>query len=417
MCGGIMPFLDLRQMDIDHKTVLVRVDMNVPVDEQGNVVEDNKIVASLPTIQHLLDRHAKVLLMTHLGRPKKRDEKFSTISIARRLSRLLFREVKHVDECVGEKVKQTVNNMKPGEVLFLENTRFFEQEKKNEEQFVKGLAELAEVYINECFGSSHRKHASTYGVPGLLPSCGGLCLRKEINTLQNMLSNTQRPFVAVLGGIKADKMKVLKNLLPKVDTVIVGGGLAMLIMKMQGHNIGNSKFDDQWLSEERQAELKSIINDPEQMKKIILPDDFVVTQEFKADVPSKIVEKHQVEDGWMALDIGPQTQKKFKEILEKAETIMWAGPMGVFEWDAFATGTKIIAQTMANNPGMTIVGGGQSAMAIEQFNCADRVTHVSTGGGAFLTYASKGTLPAVNRLKDFKELNEQTKRMERDTIY
>ena len=240
-----MPFLDLQQLDIDHKTVLVRLDLNVPLDEEGNITEDSRIIASLPTLQHLLDRNAKVVLMTHMGRPKGQDPKLSTLNVGKRISRMLFREVKHINQCVGNDVKQTIKAMKPGEILLLENLRFFEGEKKNDPQFVKQLAELADVYVNECFGVSHREHASMYRLPKLLPGAAGFCLRKEVDTLNKMMQNPKHPFVAVLGGVKADKMDVLKNLLPKVDQVLIGGGLAMLISKLQGKNVGSSKFDDE----------------------------------------------------------------------------------------------------------------------------------------------------------------------------
>jgi len=412
-----MPFLDLHQLDIDQKTVLVRLDLNVPLDEEGNITEDSRIIASLPTLQHLLDRNAKVVLMTHMGRPKGQDPKLSTLNIGRRLSRLLFKEVKHINQCVGNDVKQTIKAMKPGEILLLENLRFFEGEKKNDQQFTRQLAELADVYVNECFGVSHREHASMYGLPKLLPSAGGFCLRKEVDTLNKMMQNPKHPFVAVLGGVKADKMDVLKNLLPKVDQVLIGGGLAMLIYKLQGKSVGSSKFDDEWMTEEMQERLKEVIQHPDFVKKVVLPEDCIVAQACQSDVATKAVDKDSIEDGWMALDIGPKTREHFKAVLEKAQTIMWAGPMGVFEIDQFAEGTKMVAKTMASSKGLTVVGGGQSGMAIEQFNLADRVTHVSTGGGAFLHFVSYGSLPGIDVLTDFKEQSQQKQRMEMQTIF
>lgn len=393
-----MDFLNLDDVDVEGKTVIVRGGMDVSVDKEGNLLDDKRVVSCIPTIQNLVTRGAKVVLLLHIGRPKGRIvEHLKTDNVAKRLSRFMYRDIEKLDSCIGEEVNERVKRMKPREIIFLENLRFTIGEEENDEEFAKELASIGDLYVNECFSNSHRKHASMIGVPKYLPSMAGYSLIKELEILGKCVKNPERPLVAVLGGVKADKMNALKKLLEKADYVLIGGGLSLLLLKNQGFEIGNSKFDDQWLN--GGADIKDVLNNG----KIVLPDDFVVAKEFSEDARSKVVPKDKIEKGWMALDIGPKTIERYKEILEKAKTIIWAGPMGVFEWKNFSKGTEEIAKFMANSEALSVVGGGESASAAEKFNVADRMTHVSTGGGAFLEFVAKGGLPAVDALLKSKE--------------
>lgn len=391
-----MDFLNLDDIDVKNKTVLVRAGMDVSVDKEGNLLDDKRVVACIPTIQNLVTRKAKVVLMLHIGRPKGNEPHLRTDSVAKRLSRFMFRDIEKLDSVVGKDVKERIRRMKPGEIVFLENLRFHKGEEKNDENFAKALASLGDVYVNECFSVSHRKHASMVGVPQHIPGVAGYGLRRELEILSKCLKNPERPMVAILGGVKADKMNALKKLSEKADMILVGGGLSLLLLKMRGYETGASKFDDEWLN--GGADIKNILNNG----KLVLPEDFVVAKEFSKDAESKIVPKEGIEKGWLALDIGPRTIKRYKEILAKAKTIIWAGPMGVFEWEKFSNGTKEIAKFIANSNALSVVGGGESAFAAEKFNVADRMTHVSTGGGAFLEFVAKETLPAVEALIESK---------------
>ena len=393
-----MGFWTLDDIDVEGKTVIVRAGMDVSVDDEGNLLDDKRVVACMPTIQNLITRRAKVVLMLHIGRPKgKVVERLKTDNVAKRLSRFMYKDIEKMDSCVGEKVRERVKRMKPGDIIFLENLRFHEGEKKNDPEFAKELASLGDIYVNECFSVSHRNHASMVGIPQHIPGLAGYGLKKELEILGRCMEKPKRPMVAVVGGVKADKMNALKKLLEKADYVLVGGGLSLLLLKNKGYRIGNSKFDDVWLNSG--TDLKSITEN----KKVVLPEDFIVANEFSENAESKIVPKDGIEDGWLALDIGPETIEKYKEILQKARTIIWAGPMGVFEWEKFSNGTKEIAKFIAHSDALSVVGGGESASAAEKFRVADRMTHVSTGGGAFLEFIANGGLPGVEALVISKE--------------
>jgi phosphoglycerate kinase len=397
-----MDFLNLDDVDVENKTVIVRAGMDVSVDEEGNLLDDKRVVACIPTIQNLVTRKAKVILLLHIGRPKGNEPHLRTDGVAKRLSRFMFRDIEKLDSVVGEGVRERVKRMKPGEVVFLENMRFHPGEKKNDENFARELASLGDIYVNECFSVSHREHASMVGIPKYIPGVAGYGLRKELEILGKCIKKPERPMVAVLGGVKADKMNALKKLSEKADMILIGGGLSLLLLKMDGYEIGNSKFDDEWLN--GGADIREILGNG----KLVLPEDFVAAREFSEKAESKVVPRHGIEKGWLALDIGPATVKRYKEILGKAKTIIWAGPMGVFEWERFSKGTKEIARCIANSEALSVVGGGESASAAEKFNVADQMTHVSTGGGAFLEFVAKETLPAVDALsksrKNFKEV-------------
>jgi len=392
-----MEFLDLDDVEVEGKTVIVRGGMDVSVDREGNLLDDKRVVACIPTIQNLVTRKAKVVLLLHIGRPKGNEPHLRTDNVAKRLSRFMYRDIEKLDSVVGEGVRERIGRMKPGEIVFLENLRFHEEEKRNDEGFARELASLGDVYVNECFSVSHREHASMVGIPRCIPGVAGYGLKKELEILGKCIKDPERPMVAILGGVKADKMNALKKLSEKADHILVGGGLSLLLMKMKGHEIGDSKFDDEWLN--GGADVREILGNG----KLVLPEDFVVAKEFRENAETKVVPRDGIEKGWMALDIGPQTIGKYKEILGKAKTIIWAGPMGVFEWKNFSKGTEEIAKFIADSESLSVVGGGESASAAEKFNVADRMTHVSTGGGAFLEFVAKETLPAVDALVESKE--------------
>ncbi|NIO22214.1 MAG: phosphoglycerate kinase [Candidatus Aenigmarchaeota archaeon] len=392
-----MNFLNLDDVNVEGKTVIVRGGMDVSVDKEGNLLDDKRVVACMPTIQNLVTRKAKVILLLHIGRPKGKEPHLRTDNVAKRLARFMFRDIEKLDSVTGEEVKERVRKMEPGEIIFLENLRFHEGEKKNDGAFARELASLGDLYVNECFSVSHRKHASMVGIPQHIPGVAGYGLRKELEILGKCIKDPERPMVAILGGVKADKMNALKRLSEKADHILVGGGLSLLLMKMKGHEIGDSKFDDEWLN--GGEDIKEILSNG----KLVLPEDFVVADKFDENAETKVVPKDRIEKGWLALDIGPRTIERYKEILDKAKTIIWAGPMGVFEWKRFSKGTEEIAKFIANSEALSVVGGGESASAAEKFNVADRMTHVSTGGGAFLEFVAKETLPAVDALSESKE--------------
>ncbi|MDM8521353.1 phosphoglycerate kinase [Anaerolineales bacterium HSG6] len=386
----------INDITVNGQRVLVRVDFNVPMNG-GNVTDDRRIRAALPTINHLLDNGASVVLMSHLGRPKGvADPKFSLAPAAQRLSELLDRPVQMLDNCIGAEVESAVNEMKPGDVTLLENTRFHKAEKKNEAEFAAQLAKLGEMYVNDAFGSAHRAHASTTGVTDTLrPAVAGYLLEKELNYLGGALADPQQPFLAIMGGAKiSDKIAVIENLLDQVDGLLIGGGMANTFFVAQGHNVGSS------LVEEGAIETaKTLIAN--HADKLILPVDCVVATEFKADAESKVVPVDEVPEGWMILDIGPATIAHFANRLSAAKTVVWNGPMGVFEMPAFAKGTFAVAEALATlTDATTIIGGGDSAAAVEQSGLADKISHISTGGGASLEFLEGKTLPGVAALDD-----------------
>ncbi len=388
----------VRDVDVAGKTVIVRVDFNVPQDKEGNVTDTTRIEAALPTIRYLLERNAKVILMSHLGRPDgKVVEKLRMAPVAKELERLLGQPVKVAPDSVGPEVERMVRDLKPGEVLLLENLRFHPEEEANDAGFAKQLASLAELYVNDAFGTAHRAHASTAGIADHLPAVAGFLMEKELNALGGILENAQRPLAAIIGGAKVStKIKVLQNLLSRVDTLIIGGGMANTFLKAKGLDVGKSLLEEGMLDVARdlmrQAESRGV--------KLGLPVDVVVAERFEADAPSKVVDVNQVPEGWVIMDIGPRTIDEFAGLLKPAKTVFWNGPMGVFEMPRFAAGTKAIADVLAKSDAISVVGGGDSVAAVEQMGYADRMTHISTGGGASLELVEGRTLPGVAALKD-----------------
>lgn len=385
----------VKDLDVQGKKVLVRVDFNVPLDDQQNITDDRRIVSALPTIRYLLDHGAAVILMSHLGRPKGQVQpEYSLGPVATRLSELLAQPVRMVPDCVGPDVQAAVAAMNPGDVVLLENLRFHNEETKNEPEFARQLASLADLYVNDAFGTAHRAHASTEGVTHYLPAAAGFLMEKELDFLGKAVESPKHPFVAILGGAKiSDKIGVIDNLLGKVDKLIIGGGMANTFLKAQGYAVADSLVEDDSLDSARTL-LKQGQN------KLILPVDVVVADGFANDAQKQVVKIDAVPAGWRILDIGPDTVKLFSDLLTTAKTVVWNGPMGVFEFPEFAKGTFALAHTLANIRAVTIIGGGDSAAAIEQAGLADRITHISTGGGASLEFLEGKTLPGVAALAD-----------------
>ena len=388
----------IKDVELKGKRVLMRVDFNVPLDENLNITDDIRIRAALPTIKYALDKGAKVILMSHLGRPDGQvKEELRLSPVAKRLRELLGKPVTALKDCIGEDVKKTVSAMKPGDVVLLENLRFHAEEEKNDPAFAKELASLGDVFVNDAFGTAHRAHASTEGVTHYLPSVAGFLLEKEIEYLGNTVDNPKRPFVAILGGAKVkDKIKVIDNLLNKVDALLIGGGMAYTFLKVQGRTIGTSKLDKDGLDTAKSALEKAA----KKKIPILLPVDHVIGDKFDANANSKIVGQ-DIPDGWMGLDIGPETIRLFEDKLKNAKTIVWNGPLGVFEMDKFAKGTEGIAKFIAGMKGVTsIIGGGDTAAAMAKFRVDNKMTHISTGGGASLEYLEGRGLPGIDALND-----------------
>ncbi|BDQ01585.1 phosphoglycerate kinase [Ignavibacterium sp.] len=394
--------LTIDKVELKGKRVLVRVDFNVPLDENLNITDDTRIVESLPTIKKIISEGGKAILMSHLGRPKGGpNPKYSLKPTAKRLSELLGKEVKLAPDCIGDEVKAMVSQMKDGDVLILENVRFHPEEEKNDPEFAKKLAELGDVYINDAFGSAHRAHASTEGVTKFIKVCAtGYLMQKELEYLGAAVSNPNRPYVAILGGAKiSGKIDVINNLLDKVDTLIIGGGMAFTFFKAQGKEIGKSLLEEEKIELAKEV-LQKVKNTG---VKFLLPVDVVVASEFNNDSPAEVVSVDSIPSDKMGLDIGPETIKLFKEEILKAKTVVWNGPMGVFEFDNFAKGTFAIAQALAEataNGVVTVIGGGDSAAAIAKAGLKDKVSHVSTGGGASLEFLEGKILPGVAALND-----------------
>ncbi len=389
----------LKDVDVSGKRVLVRVDFNVPMDEQGNIEDDTRIRASIPTIEYLLDNRAKAILMSHLGRPKgKRDPRYSLMPVAKRLSRLINKEVRFLDDCVGPAVESYVEGMKEGEVVLLENLRFYPEEERGDEEFAQKLARLGEVYVNDAFGTSHRKHASVYTITKFLrPAVMGFLMEKEVSYFERALLNPQRPVVALLGGAKvSSKLGIIKNLLNKVDKVFIGGAMAFTFIKSMGYPVGSSLVEDELLSIARE-----VLNlAKERGVKFYLPVDFVVGKELSDNTPTRVLAWQEIPDGWMGLDIGSASLTLIKEILSDAQTIIWNGPMGAFEHDRFKEGTYQTARLIAESPALSIAGGGDTDHAIHKAGVYNAIDFVSTGGGAFLELLEKDTLPCIEVLDD-----------------
>ncbi len=383
----------IRDINVKDKRALVRVDFNVPL-EKGQVADDTRLVASLPTIRYLVAQGAKVILCSHLGRPKGKDQKLSLRPVAARLQDLLGKPVTFVGDCIGQPVERVVEALNAGDVLLLENVRFYPEEEKNDPEFARRLAAFGDVYVNDAFGSAHRAHASTEGVTKYLPGVAGLLMEKELNYLGSALAQPAKPFVAILGGAKvSDKIKVIENLLPQVDSLLIGGGMANTFLAARGLNLGQSLVEADKLGVAKALMDKG-------GAKIVLPMDAVIADRFAADAQNKIVPVGQVPADWRVLDVGPQTIAAFSEILGGAKTVVWNGPLGVCEFPAFAQGTVEIAKRLAQSGATTIIGGGDSAAAVEQAGVAGKLTHISTGGGASLEFLEGRVLPGVAALQD-----------------
>lgn len=382
----------IRDFDFTGKKVLVRCDFNVPL-EDGKITDDRRISEAVPTIQYLLDHGAAVILCSHLGRPKGGPSpEFSLRPVANQLSSLLYKNVRLLPDCVGPEVEEACKTLQPKDVVLLENVRFHAEEEKNDPAFAEQLASLADFYVNDAFGTAHRAHASTAGVADYLPSAAGFLIDKEIEYLGKAVNNPKRPLVAVMGGSKVhDKIALIDNMLPKVDKLLIGGGMVFTFLKAKGYEIGKSLLDAE--SVEYAANLLE-----ESPDKILLPTDIVVASEFKPDSPATTVRADGIPADQIGLDIGPNSGEAFAKVIHEAGTVIWNGPMGVFEMDAFANGTKAVAKAMAESNALTIVGGGDSAAAVEKFGFADDMSHVSTGGGASLEFLEGKELPGIAAL-------------------
>ena len=388
----------IRDIDVTGKRVLVRVDYNVPLDkETGRILDDARIRATLPTIDYLRQRGARVILVSHLGRPKGRDPQLSLWPVAERLGELIDASVKTVGDCVGPIVQETALSLEPGEVLVLENVRYHAQEEANDPDFAKALASLAEVYVNDAFGTAHRAHASTEGVARLLPAVAGFLMEKEIDYLGRAVANPDRPYAAIIGGAKVStKMAVLESLIEKVDKLLIGGGMANTFLKAEGFDVGESLVEDEYLDDARRIEALAA----EKGVKLLLPADVIVAERFAADSSARRVSVKDVPAGWRIMDIGETTVDVYAHALQDCKTVVWNGPMGVAEMAPFAHGSHRIAAVMANLDATTIVGGGETAAIVEELGIQGKFSHVSTGGGASLEFLEGKVLPGVAALMD-----------------
>jgi phosphoglycerate kinase len=390
---------DLSASDLSGKRVLVRVDFNVPLDN-GSITDDTRIRAALPTIQDLTSKGAKVILTSHFGRPKGVDESLRLTPVAARLSELLGKPVKKFDDCIGDEVTQAVAAMENGDVAVLENVRFYAEEEKNDPEFAKQLASVADLYVNDAFGTAHRAHASTEGVTHHLPSVAGYLIEKELKFLQGAIEEPKRPLAAIVGGSKvSSKIGVIEALLDKCDKLLLGGGMIFTFYKARGLNVGNSLVEEDKLELARALEAKA----KQKGVAFLLPTDVIVADKFAPDAEAKTVSINEIPDGWMGLDIGPDSVKVFQDALGDCKTVIWNGPMGVFEFEKFAAGTKAIALTLADltkTGAITIIGGGDSVAAVEQLNLGEQMSHISTGGGASLELLEGKVLPGIAALDD-----------------
>ena len=388
----------IRDIDLKGKKVFVRCDFNVPMNEKRQITDNTRIVAALPTIKYLLEQKCKIILASHLGRPKGEVKpEYSLAPVAKELSRLLNKEVIMAKDVIGPDATEKAKNLKEGEILLLENVRFHREETDNDPEFSKKLAEMAEIFVNDAFGTAHRAHSSTTGIANYLPAVSGFLIEKELKFLGDALNNPERPFVAILGGAKvSDKIGVIDSLLEKVDTLIIGGGMAYTFFKAQGYEVGKSlcELDKLELAKElmEKAKTKGV--------KLMLPVDTKVGKEFKEDTESKTVKYTEIPADWEGFDIGKETIKMFTEELKKAKTVVWNGPLGLFEFPQFAIGTNAIAKVLSEIDATTIIGGGDSAAAVEKAGLADKMTHISTGGGASLEFIEGKKLPGIEALLD-----------------
>ena len=392
---------DLSSSDLQGKRVLVRADFNVPVDDQGKITDDTRIRAALPTIQNLTSKGAKVILCSHFGRPKGVDDKLRLTPVAKRLSEVLGQSVIKCDDCIGDEVAAKVSAMSNGDVILLENVRFYPEEEKNDPEFAKKLASIADLYVNDAFGTAHRAHASTEGVTHYLkPSVAGLLVEKELQYLQNAIENPQRPLAAIVGGSKvSSKIGVIETLLDKVDYLLMGGGMIFTFYKARGLNVGKSLVEEDKLELAKTLEAKA----KERGVALLLPTDVVVADNFSPDANAQTVSIENIPDGWMGLDIGPDSIKVFQDALNQCKSVIWNGPMGVFEFDKFAAGTEAIARTLAEltpQGTTTIIGGGDSVAAVEKVGLASQMSHISTGGGASLELLEGKELPGIAALDE-----------------
>ena len=388
----------IRDIEVEGKRVLVRVDFNVPLDKTGKVSDDTRIRAALPTIRHLVEKGARVILASHLGRPKGTfDDRYSLKPVAHRLQDLLGQNVTLVEEAVGDLPRKAISQMQDGEIVMLENVRFYSEEEKNDDRFARSLADLAEIFVNDAFGAAHRAHASTEGVARVIPGVAGFLMEKEIEFLGKALSNPDHPFVAIIGGAKvSDKIGVIGNLLGKVDTLIIGGGMANTFLRAKGLDLGKSLLE----GDKVDLALALINKATDAGVKILLPVDLVISRAADPEAERKVVPVDSVPEDWMALDIGPESSQIFGQAVREAKTVIWNGPMGVFEMEPFAQGTFSIARSLAESGATTIVGGGDSAAAVEKAGVAGRITHISTGGGASLEFLEGKKLPGLAALQD-----------------
>lgn len=390
----------IEDIEVTGKKVLVRCDFNVPL-KDGKITDENRLIGALPTIKYIMEKGGKVILCSHLGKPKgEPKEELSLVPVAKRLSQLLNREVLFPadNEVVGENARTAVENMKNGDVILLQNTRYRKEETKNEETFSKELASLADIFVNDAFGTAHRAHCSTVGVTEFVETsvCGYL-IQKELKFLGNAVENPQRPFVAILGGAKvSDKINVINNLLEKVDTLIIGGGMSYTFQKTQGYTIGSSLLEEDKIDYAKEMIEKA----KEKGVRLLLPVDNIVAEKFAEDAEAIITEDQNIKEGYMGLDIGPKTSKLYAEAVQRAKTVVWNGPMGVFEFEKFAKGTIEVAKAMAESEATTIIGGGDSAAAVNQLGFGDKMTHISTGGGASLEFLEGKELPGIAALND-----------------
>ena len=395
-----MEKLELADIDVTNKRVLVRVDFNIPI-QDGKITDETRITAVLPTILDLLHRNAKIILITHLGRPtvgsNEDNKEFSTEPIATALNQKLGIRIKHVDDCIGESVQNAAESLDNGEILLLENVRFYAEETNNDTEFAKQLASLADVYVNDAFGTAHRAHASTEGVTHHLNTCAaGLLMAREIQYLSMSIEDPERPYVAILGGAKiSDKITLIENILDKVDHLLIGGGMAYTFLAAMGISIGNSLVETEKLDV-----ATSLIKKKGFIDKVSLPIDHILGREFDPDTEYRVVDETAIPDGWQGLDIGPKTVAAFGDRIKASKTVVWNGPLGVYEYEKFAQGTIDIAKQIANSDTISIIGGGDCVAAIQQAGVTDRITHVSTGGGASLEFLEGKPLPGITALTD-----------------